>query len=100
LQEDNDPKHRSKKAEDWRVKNQVKHLSWASQSPDLNPMENVWAVLKANVNNHKPSSVKELKKIIQKEWKKLDDIFAQNLVISMKNCIALLLSNGGDHLLY
>ena len=62
-------------------------------------MENVWAILKANVNNHKPNSVKELIKIIQKEWKKFDNIFAQNLVISMKNCVSLLLSNGGDHIL-
>ena len=100
LQEDNDPKHRSKKAQDWRFKNKVKCLSWPSQSPDLNPMENVWAILKANVNNHKPNSVKELIKIIQKEWKKFDNIFAQNLVISMKNGVSLLLSNGGNHILY
>ena len=63
-------------------------------------MENVWAILKANVNNHKPNSVKELIKIIQKEWKKFDNIFAQNLVISMKNHVSLLLSNKGDHILY
>ena len=63
-------------------------------------MENVWAILKANANNNKPNSVKELIKIIQKEWKKFDNIFAQNLVISMKNHVSLLLSNGGDHILY
>ena len=100
LQEDNDPKHRSKKTHNWKVKNQIKCLSLPSQSPDLNLIENVWAILKANVNNHKPNSVKELIKIIQKEWKKFDNIFAQNLVISMKNCASLLLSNGGDHILY
>ena len=63
-------------------------------------MENVWAILKANVNNYKPNSVKELIKIIKKEWKKFDNIFAQNLVISMKNRVSLLLSNGGDHILF
>ena len=72
LQEDNDPKHKSKKAEDWKTKHQIKTLSWPAQSPDLNPMENVWSVLKANVSNYKPASVKELIKIIKKEWKKLD----------------------------
>ena len=63
-------------------------------------MENAWAMLKANVNNYKPNSVKELTKIIKKEWKNLDNIFAQNLVISMKNHVSLHLSNGGDHILY
>ena len=100
LQEDNDPKYRSKKARKWRDDHQVCRISWPSQSPDLNPMENVWAVLKANVSNYKPTSAKELIRIIKKEWKKLDIIFAQNLVTSMKNHVSLVLSNKGDHILY
>ena len=77
-----------------------KNLPWPSQSPDLNPIENVWSVLKANVDNYKPNSVKELIYVIKKEWKKLDSSFAKDLVISMKNCVSLLLSNEGDHILY
>jgi transposase len=100
LQEDNDPKHRSKKAEKWREENQVRRISWPAQSPDLNPIENVWAVLKANISNYKPTSEKDLIKIIKKEWKKLDSSFSKNLIISMKNRISLVLSNEGDHILY
>ena len=66
----------------------------------MNPMENVWAVLKANISNYKPRSVKHLIKIIKREWKKLDREFAENLVLSMRNRISLLLSNDGDHILY
>jgi hypothetical protein len=66
----------------------------------LNPIENVWAILKANISNYKPTSTKHLIRIIKKEWKKLDGVFAENLVISMKNHISLLLSNNGDHILY
>src|SRR5215470_9213268 len=61
LQEDNDPKHTCGKAQKWRSKNDIKRISWPSQSSDLNPMENVWAVLKANISNHKLTSIKELK---------------------------------------
>ena len=60
LQEDNDPKHLSGKAQKWKIDNQINRLSWPSQSPDLNPMENVWSVLKANIGNHKPTSAKDL----------------------------------------
>jgi transposase len=67
LQEDNDPKHTSGKAQKWRKENDVNRISWPSQSPDLNPMENVWAVIKANVSNYKPTSTKDLIKIIKKE---------------------------------
>ena len=100
LQEDNDPKHMSNKAKKWRLDNKINYLSWPSQSPDLNPIENVWSVLKTNVSNHKVTSVQHFIQIIKKEWQALDKIFAKNLVISMKNCISLLLSNEGDHILY
>jgi hypothetical protein len=63
-------------------------------------MENVWAVLKANISNYKPTSVKDLIRIIKKEWKALDNVFAKNLVTSMKNRIVYLLSNKGDHIYY
>src|SRR5579871_3202526 len=100
LQEDNDPKHTSGKVQEWKDNNDINKISWPSQSPDLNLMENVWAVLKANVSNYKPTSVKHLIKIIKREWKKLDGVFAKNLVLSMKNRISLIINNEGDHILY
>jgi transposase len=100
LQEDNDPKHTSEKAYRWRDEHHVNKISWPSQSPDLNPIENVWAILKANISNYKPRSIKDLIRIIKKEWKALDNVLAKNLVISMKNRISLLLCNDGDHILY
>ena len=49
LQEDNDPKHRSKKATEWRNKYRVTRITWPSESPGLNPIENVWALLKMKI---------------------------------------------------
>jgi hypothetical protein len=37
---DNYPKHTPKVVAQWLKDNKVKVLEWASQSPDLNPMEN------------------------------------------------------------
>ena len=54
----------SRTAHKWRADNQITLLPWPSQSPDLNPIENIWTVLKANVGNHKPTSTKELMRII------------------------------------
>ena len=41
LQMDNDPKHTSKVVAKWFKENKVKLLEWPSQSPHLNPIENV-----------------------------------------------------------
>lgn len=100
LQEDNDPKHTSAAATRWREENQVNRMVWPPQSPDLNPIENLWKVLKANVANQHPQNKDALVNSIRRSWKRLPRALAKALVDSMPRRVAQVQEVNGDAILY
>jgi len=100
FQHDNDPKHTSKATAAFLKMNRVKVIEWPSMSPDLNPIEHLWGILKKQVEHHSPSSIQALKEVVLEEWKKTDVAICRQLVHSMPRRLGALLKNHSGHTKY
>ncbi|KAK3531747.1 hypothetical protein QTP70_027293, partial [Hemibagrus guttatus] len=68
FQHDNDPKHTARATKEFK---HFKALEWPSQSPDLNPIENLCRELKIHVAQRQPQNITALEEICMEEWAKL-----------------------------
>ncbi|CAI9724061.1 Hypothetical predicted protein [Octopus vulgaris] len=66
-QQDNDPKHTTKVVKKLFKDNDIYVLEWLSQSPDLNPIENLWRDLKNRMMVRKPTNLTQLEAFAKDE---------------------------------
>ena len=43
-------------------------MDWPSCSPDFNPIENLWTIVKSNVEKRLPKNLNSLKEFMTEEW--------------------------------
>jgi transposase len=98
FQQDGAPPHRAKFTQRWLKKNHqsfVASSDWPGNSPDLNPIENLWGHMAQQVADRKPRDLNQMKKIIKEEWARVNKKFLENLVASMPRRIQALVEQKG-----
>ncbi|KAF0708957.1 hypothetical protein AaE_013030 [Aphanomyces astaci] len=93
VQQDNASIHSSHTTKAFLEEHDVSVLPWPAFSPDLNPIENVWACLSRKVydnGRHQFSSRRDLMRQITLSWNEIEQSYLEKLVTSMTSrCLAV-----------
>lgn len=96
FQQDNAPCHKSALTMRWFEENNIDLLEWPAQSPDLNPIEHLWSILKRRIQEHSITSKETLKNVLQQEWSDISSEECRKLVSTMpKRVAAVIKAKGG-----
>ena len=97
FQQDNASVHTTKMMQEWFLRQRFSLLTWPAQSPDLNPIEHLWAILKRRLNQYDspPKGMIEL-------WERIVQVFSsitahdcRRLIESMPKRIEAVIASKG-----
>lgn len=95
FQHDNDPKHTSKIVKEWLLYNVPHMLQTPPQSPDLNPIENLWDILDQQVRLREIKNKEQLVTALTEEWAKIKPNITENLINSMPRRLQAVIDANG-----
>ena len=78
----------------------VKVMNWPNMSPDLNPIEHLWGILKRKVEVCKVSNICQLRDVVIDEWKSIPVATCEALVNPMPRRVKVVLDNDGGYIKY
>ena len=75
LMQDNAPCHKARTTLDYLLEKNITTLNWPPQSPDLNPIEHIWAIIKQKLyaEKHFPKNRNDLIERVFNIWENLDE---------------------------
>ena len=98
---DNARPHSATKTRQFLATNNVNDLDWPANSPNLNPVEQVWDEVGWCVQrNHAIHTENDLAAALQAEWASLPAPFIQRYVKSMRLSITACIAQNGRHMRY
>ncbi|KAJ1304038.1 hypothetical protein OPQ81_008446 [Rhizoctonia solani] len=95
--QDNASAHKAKVVQDWFQEHGLEVFEWPANSPDLNPIENLWELIKRELYSYDTpaSGMSELWTRVHKVWDKVTTQQCQDLIESMPRRIQACIKAGG-----
>ncbi|KAJ1310640.1 hypothetical protein OPQ81_009169 [Rhizoctonia solani] len=95
--QDNASAHKAKIVQDWFQEHGLEVFEWPANSPDLNPIENLWELIKRELYSYDTpaSGMLELWTRVQEVWDKVTTQQCQDLIESMPRRIQACIKAGG-----
>ncbi|KAL0841209.1 hypothetical protein ABMA28_014946 [Loxostege sticticalis] len=80
----------------------VKKLQWPARSPDLNPIEHVWDMLKRRIKSspNPPQTINELRNAATTAWENISQIDVKNIIQSMPDRMQAVIRARGENTRY
>jgi transposase len=97
LQQDRDTTHTSKSTQAWVEMNVPHSFFTPPKSPDLNPIEKVWAILEQRVYKRKPETAQQLEDAIMEEWDGIDQDTINNCIGHSIKLMPLIVEAKGEY---
>ena len=89
------PIHRNDGIMEWFQDNHLSVMDWPPQSPDLNPIENLWEIVNYRINRKGVRNKDQLFEQIQKAWAAIPQSFIDHLIKSMPRRCKAVIDNKG-----
>uniref|UniRef100_A0A8C5D6Q3 Tc1-like transposase DDE domain-containing protein n=1 Tax=Gouania willdenowi TaxID=441366 RepID=A0A8C5D6Q3_GOUWI len=78
-QDNNASCHRAKTLKTFLEERHIGSMSWPANSPDLNPIENMWRKWKKMVHDKVPSCKADQATSIRESWSRIDEEYCHSL---------------------
>lgn len=100
FQQDLAPAHTAKSTKTWFNDHGITVLDWPANSPDLNPIENLWGIAKRKMRDMRPNNAEELKAAIEASWSSITPQQCHRLIASMPRRIEAVIDAKGAQTKY